>query len=122
MKNWIQPGDIVTVAAPVAVNSGDGLLVGALFGVAISTAAVGATLEISTTGVVDLPKAAVAITQGAKLYWDNTAKNVTTTVYWDNTAKNVTTTVGTNTLIGCAIVAAAIGDATARVRLNGVVA
>ncbi|MBF0629336.1 MAG: DUF2190 family protein [Magnetococcales bacterium] len=108
MKNWIQPGDIVTVAAPVAVNSGDGLLVGTLFGVAVSTAAVGATVEISTTGVVDLPKAAVAITLGAKLYWDNTAKNVTTTV-------------GTNTLIGCAIIAAAIGDATARVRLNGVV-
>ena len=109
MKNWIQPGDIVTVVAPVAVNSGDGLLVGTLFGVAVSTAAVGATVEISTTGVMDLPTAAVAITQGAKLYWDNTAKNVTTTV-------------GTNTLIGCAIVAAAIGDATTRVRLNGVVA
>ncbi len=109
MKNWIQPGDTVTVVAPVAVNSGDGLLVGALFGVAISTAAINTNMEMITTGVVDLPKANLAITQGAK-------------VFWDNTAKNVTTTVGTNTLIGCAIVAAAIGDNTTRVRLNGAVA
>ncbi|MBF0190222.1 MAG: DUF2190 family protein [Magnetococcales bacterium] len=108
MKNFIQPGDIVTVAAPAAVSSGGGVLVGTLFGVAVSDAASGDNLEMITEGVVDLPKAAVAITQGAK-------------VYWDNTAKNVTTTVGTNTLVGCALVAVAVGDATTRVRLNGVV-
>ncbi|MBF0437441.1 MAG: DUF2190 family protein, partial [Magnetococcales bacterium] len=104
MKNWILSGDTVTVVAPAAVNSGEGLMVGSLFGVAVSTAAINENVEISTTGVVDLPKASGAITQGAKIYWDNTAKNITTTV-------------GTNTLIGCAIVAAAVGDATARVRL-----
>ncbi len=108
MKNWIVSGDTVTVVAPAAVNSGEGLMVGSLFGVAVSTAAINENVEISITGVVDLPKASGAITQGAKIYWDNTAKNVTTTV-------------GTNTLIGCAIVAAAVGDATVRVRLNGVV-
>ena len=108
MKNWIQPGNTVTVVAPVAVTSGDGLLVGALFGVVLSAATIGANVEMLTEGVVDLPKAAVAITQGAK-------------VYWDNTAKNVTTTVASNTLIGCAIVAAAVGDGTVRVRLNGAV-
>ncbi|MEO5364473.1 MAG: DUF2190 family protein [Magnetococcus sp. DMHC-8] len=108
MRNFIQPGDTVTVNAPVAVSSGDGLLVGALFGVVLSTAAVNTNVEMLTEGVVDLPKAAVAITQGAK-------------VYWDNTAKTVTTTSAGNTLIGCAILAAAVGDSTARVRLNGVV-
>ena len=108
MKNYVQPGDTVTVVVPVAVNSGDGLLVGTLFGVVLSSAAIGANVEMLTEGVVDLPKAAVAITQGAK-------------VYWDNTAKNVTTTSAGNTLIGCAIVAAAVGDSTVRVRLNGVV-
>ena len=48
----------------------------------------------------------VDITQGAKLYWDNTNKNLTTTL----TA---------NTLIGAAVSAAAIGDSTVIVRLNG---
>ncbi len=108
MKNYVQPGDTVTVVAPVAVNSGDGVLVGTLFGVALSAAAIGANVEMVTEGVVDLPKAAVAVTQGGR-------------VYWDNTAKNVTTTAGANTLIGCAIVAAAVGDGIVRVRLNGVV-
>ena len=108
MKNYVQPGDTVTVVAPVAVSSGDGLLMGALFGVATGAAAINENVEMLTEGVVDLPKAAVSITQGAK-------------VYWDNTAKNVTTTAAGNTLIGCAIVAAAVGDAIVRVRLNGVV-
>ena len=109
MKNYVQPGDTVTVVAPATVLSGAGLLVGALFGVALSDAASGESMEMVTEGVVDLPKAAVVITQGTKLYWDNTSKNVTTTV-------------GTNTLIGCALLAAAIGDTITRVRLNGVVA
>lgn len=108
MKNWIQPGDIVTMVATAAVNSGDGLIVGTLFGVAMSTAAIDTDVEIAVTGVVVLPKAIGAITQGAK-------------VYWDNTAKNITTTATANTLIGCVLVAVANGDATAQVRLNGVV-
>ncbi len=108
MRNFVQPGDTVTVIAPAAVNSGDGMLVGALFGVAVATAAISTNVEMVTEGVVDLPKAAVAITQGAKVYW------ITAT-------SNVTTASAGNTLIGCAIVAAAVGDATARVRLNGVV-
>ncbi len=109
MKNWIQPGDIVTVVAPAILTSGSGFMVGALFGVASSDAATGDNVEMAVTGVVDLPKAAVAITQGAK-------------VYWISATNNVTTTAAGNTLIGCAIVAAAIGDSTVRVRLNGVVA
>ena len=108
MKNWIQPGDIVTVVAPVAVNSGEGLMAGALFGIAISTAAINENVEIVTEGVVELPKAAVAISQGAK-------------VYWVSASSNVTTTATGNTLIGCAVLAAAVGDAFVRVRLNGVV-
>ncbi|MEO5364523.1 MAG: DUF2190 family protein [Magnetococcus sp. DMHC-8] len=108
MRNYIQPGDTVTVIAPATVNSGEGLLIGALFGVAVTTAVTGANVEMVTEGVVDLPKAAVGVTQGAK-------------VYWDNSAKNVTTTAGANTLIGCAIMAAAVGDSIVRVRLNGVV-
>ncbi|MBF0602144.1 MAG: DUF2190 family protein [Nitrospirae bacterium] len=108
MKNWIQSGDTVSVVAPADVASGNGVIVGSLFGLAVSDAVSGDDVEIVTVGVADITKAAGAITQGAK-------------VYWDNTAKNVTTTVGTNTLIGCAVMAAANGDATVRVRLNGVV-
>lgn len=111
MKNWIQEGDTVTVTAPAAVDSGGGVLVGSLFGVAMSNAAINENVEIVVEGVVDLPKASGAITQGAKVYWDNTAK-VVTTAAGSNPA---------NTLIGCAILAAAVGDALVRVRLSGAV-
>ena len=39
MKNFIQPGDSLTVSAPYAVTSGQGVLVGALFGIAAYDAA-----------------------------------------------------------------------------------
>ena len=109
MRNYVQPGDIVTVAAPYALASGDGALVGALFGVAAATYASGfADAEIKTTGVFDL-KAEAAAT-GA----------VGTKAYWDDAAKQVTSTVGTNKLIGVYTAAKAASQTTARVRLNGV--
>lgn len=108
MKNFVQPGDMITVAAPNGgIASGAGVLAGSLFGIAACTAAEGADVEIKTTGVFDLPKASGAITQGAK-------------VYWDDTAKNVTTTASGNSLIGVAAAATASGASTVRVRLNGI--
>ena len=45
MKNYVQPGNTLTLTAPYAVTSGDGLLVGSIFGVAGGDAASGATVE-----------------------------------------------------------------------------
>ena len=106
MKNCVQKGENLDLAAPRALVSGEGFVVGSIFAVASAAAANGAPVVGVVEGVFDLPKAAGAITAGAKLYWDNTAFNVTTTAT-------------SNTLIGVATRAAASGDATARVRLNG---
>ena len=108
MKNYVQPGNTVTLTAPYAVSSGDGLLVGAIFGVAAGTAALGEPVEAALTGVYDLKKvASQAWAAGDK-------------VYWDNTAKEATRTTTSNTLIGVAVVAVAggAGDTIGRVRLN----
>lgn len=107
MRNYVQPGDVVTVPAPAAVASGDGVLVGGLFGIAGTDAASGDPVEIKTVGVYDMPKtSAQAWTVGAAIYWDNSA--------------GVATTVDTsNTLIGKAVEAAANPSGTGRVRLNG---
>lgn len=107
MKNFVQPGGTITVPAPANVSSGDGVLVGVLFGVAAFTALSGADVEIKVTGVFDLPKtSAEAWTVGAAVYWDNTNK--------------VATTVSSgNTLIGKAVAAAANPSGIGRVRLNG---
>jgi len=109
MKNYVQPGITLTLTAPYAVTSGDGLLVGAIFGVAAGDAASGATVEAALTGVFDLTKiGSQAWTVGAK-------------VYWDDTNKRCTTVATDNTLIGVAVeaVAGGAGDTIGRVRMNG---
>ena len=107
MKNFIQEGITLTLAAPYAVVSGDGLLVGSIFGVATGDAANGAEVEAITRGVFSLKKtSAQAWTVGALIYWDNTAKECTTTV-------------STNKLIGVAVAAAVNPSSTGLVRLNG---
>jgi len=109
MKNYVQPGNTLTLTAPHAVASGDGLLVGSIFGVAAGDAESGATVEAALTGVFDLKKvASQAWAAGDK-------------VYWDNTNKEATKTATGNTLIGVATeaVAGGAGDVIGRVRLNG---
>lgn len=107
MRNFIQPGDVITVAAPVGgAVSGAGVLINALFGIAMRDAVEGEDVPLQISGVVDLPKATGALATGAK-------------VYWDATNHNVTATATGNTLIGVAVAAAASGDVLTRLRLNG---
>ena len=54
MRGYIQPGNTITLPAPYAVASGDGLLVGAIFGIATGSAAINAEVETLTEGVVEL--------------------------------------------------------------------
>jgi predicted RecA/RadA family phage recombinase len=109
MKNFIQRGDMITIAAPTGgVTSGQGMLVGNLFGVAATTAAEGVSVEIATVGVYELPKLVSAvIAAGDRVAWDNTAKQVVLP--------------GTGMVpIGIATLAAGNGLATVRVRLDAV--
>ena len=62
MKTFIQNGDVITVTAPAGgVASGDGVIVGSLFGIAAFTAAEGEAVEIATRGVYILPKEPTAV-------------------------------------------------------------
>lgn len=106
MKNFVHDGDMVPVAAPYDVAAGAGCLVGSLFGVAADTVLSGAVVELATEGVFDLKKtSAQAWTVGARIYWDDTAKECTTTA-------------STNKIIGVATAAAASPSATGRVFLT----
>jgi predicted RecA/RadA family phage recombinase len=109
MKNFIQRGDMITVTAPTGgVTSGQGVLVGNLFGVAATTAAEGESAEIATIGVYELPKLVSAVIAACAR------------VAWDNTAKQVVLPATGMVPIGIATVAAGNGIATVRVRLDGV--
>lgn len=106
--NYKHPGKIMPLTAPYDRTTGQGALVGALFGVATATVASGATGQFATTGVWTLTKATgEAWTLGALIYWDDTNKRCTTTAT-------------SNRRIGCAAVAAGSSDTTGDVRLNGV--
>lgn len=109
MKNHIQKGDVITVAAPAGgIGAGEGAIIGNIFGVAAFAAAVGEPVELATTGVYELPKATAAVlTVGARVAWDNTAKNI-----------NVP---GTGRFpVGIATEAAGNGITSVAVRLDGV--
>ena len=108
MKNFVQPGNSINVTAPYAVSSGQGVLVGGLFGIAAIDAAISTTLEIQTEGVFDLTKEpALAIAAGVR-------------VFWDNTNRRITATATGNFQVGIATQAALAADATVRVWLNRV--
>lgn len=108
MKTYVQLGNTITLTAPYAVTSGDGLLAGSIFGIASGDAALGEPVETALTGVFDITKVgSQAWTVGAK-------------VYWDDTNKRTTSVATSNTLIGVATeaVAGGAGDTIGRVRLN----
>lgn len=110
MKNYIQPGNAITAAAPYARNSGDGaLLGGSLFGVAVDTIASGATGVFWTDGVYELTK-----TSG-------TAESFTIgkRVFWDDTNKKLTVTSTSNVCVGVVTEAAATDAIVARIKLGG---
>jgi len=106
MKNFVMEGRTITLTAPYAVTSGQGLLVGSIFGVASADAAISTDVESVLEGVFTLTKATGA------------AWAVGALIYWDNAARNCTTTVATNKLIGVAQAAALSGDVLGNVRLN----
>ncbi|MBN8294952.1 DUF2190 family protein [Rhodobacter sp. NTK016B] len=109
MKNFIQPGKVVTLVAPRDVLSGELVVVGLLAGVAQHDALTGADVECDTEGVFDLAKTAAQAwaTVGLPIYAIPGTGVVTTA-----------TTTG-NVLIGTNLATAVNPSATGRVRLNG---
>jgi predicted RecA/RadA family phage recombinase len=78
--NQVQEGRTVTVTAPANVTAGQGVIVGALFGVARYSASTGAPVEIAREGVFTIAKtSALAISIGDRLFWDDTNKVVNKT-------------------------------------------
>ncbi len=105
MKNFLGHSNDQMLTAPVAVASGGGALIGAIFGVAKTNIAQGQRGPFCLTGKFEFPKDANAIAEGAR-------------VYWDNTNKVMTATANGNTLVGVATLAALAATTTVHVRLN----
>jgi predicted RecA/RadA family phage recombinase len=106
MKNAVEKGNSFPFTAPYALTGGQGVQVGTLFGVSYADAVISGLGRASVAGIFDLTKEpALAISAGAR-------------VFWDNTNRRITTTATANVCIGWAVVAALGGDATVRVLLG----
>lgn len=108
MNNYVHPGDVIPLTAPVGgVVSGGGYIIGELFAVAAGDADAGDEFQGKLTGVFDLAKtSAQAWTQGQPIYWDNA-----------NDRADSDPSLGP--LIGVATEAAANPSSTGRVKLIG---
>jgi predicted RecA/RadA family phage recombinase len=104
-KNFVQEGKTLDYTAGADISSGQFVLIGAIGGVAKTNIANGKVGAVHVKGVFNVVKASGAITQGAKLYWNSTNSNLTTTA-------------SGNTFVGVAAEAAASGDATVKLLLN----
>lgn len=107
MKNFVQTGNMITVPAPAPLTSGQGVQIGALFGVASTTVASGEPVAIDTSGVYELPKEATtdAYAIGDEVEW--------------NAAQHRVAPIDEGTRIGVVVAAAGATAPVVRVKLDG---
>jgi predicted RecA/RadA family phage recombinase len=107
MKNFIQNGDTITLTAPYSVESGGGVLVGSIFGIACNSALISSEVEVKLTGVFTMAKVATESWKVGDL------------VYWNDATKLVTTAAAGNALIGVAVAVSTNPSGKGNLRLNG---
>ena len=107
--NYVEAGEVLPLTAPSGgVVKGTPYKIGSLIVIALFSAAQTESFSALTKGVATVPKATGQTwSEGAKLYWDDSAKKFTTTS-------------SANTLAGVATVAAGSSDTTGKIRLDGV--
>jgi len=108
MRTFKQEGEVLHYVVPsgATIKSGDLVAVGDVVGVAVTDGVVGKLLALFVEGVYNVakPVAVGAVTQGSKIYYDKTAKAITTTA-------------GTNPLLGYAWENASASDTEVPVKL-----
>jgi predicted RecA/RadA family phage recombinase len=107
-RNYISPGNIVTIPAPANVDSGGVVVAGAIVGVAQGAATSGQPVDVALKGIYRLPKVSANVfSLGEVVFW-NAADSLVT----DDAAS------GANPRIGVAVAAAGNGAGSANVRLG----
>lgn len=106
-SKYIQPGDVIDYTPSSNKTSGAGVLIGTRVGVCLADITANTSGPAQVVGVFKLPKLSTdVVAQGAALYWDNTNSRLTVTS-------------AGNTYAGYAFAAAANGDTTVNIKLNG---
>jgi predicted RecA/RadA family phage recombinase len=105
---FVQNGRYVEVTLPYARKGGEGVLVGALFGVCVVDGAQGDRINIDTEGIYGLTAATGASTDSTE--W--------AAAYWDNSNRRITPVSTSNTLVGQFAVPKTTSQAFAQVRIS----
>ncbi|MPS27566.1 MAG: DUF2190 family protein [Alcaligenaceae bacterium] len=105
-KTYVQPGNVLDHKPSADVASGAVVVLGARIAIALSAIPANTIGSVQVSGVHRL----------AKKTGDTFAQGAL--VYWDNTANNLTSTATDNTLAGFAAAAAVSADTTMLVKLN----
>lgn len=106
MKNYVQAGLTIDHAPTAARASGAATLIGVKIGVAVNDVAANVSGVFRLEGVFTLPaKSTDTPAQGAALYWDDTNRELTTTV-------------STNKYAGFAYAAKASGETSMPIKIN----
>ena len=105
---FVQNGRYVEVTLPYARKGGEGVLVGALFGVCVVDGAQGDRINIDTEGIYGLTAATGAGTDATE--W--------AAAFWDNTNKRLTPISTNNTSVGQFAAPKATSEAFGRVRIS----
>ena len=106
MKNYVQDGKTISFTPTADVVSGQVVLLGAMLAVSVGEIEANASGTGVTEGVFELPKKSTDVLAAGAL------------VYWDNTAKEITSLATGNTLAGKAWAAAANPSTTMWVKIN----
>ena len=105
IARFVQDGLAINYRPSEAIAAGDVVVLGNLVGIARLDIAADTLGSLATVGVFEIDKAAEAVTIGAVLYWNATAKKVTVTATG-------------NIYIGKAVTAAGADDEKVCVMLN----
>lgn len=81
MKNYVARGVNIKATLDTAVASGEGVVIGDLFAVAMNDYAANTEGVYLLSGIVSLPKKTgdSLTAAGTKVYWDTATKSITTT-------------------------------------------
>ena len=112
MKNYVQRGDTITVAAPATTAGGAVVTIGELVGIAAGDAATGEPLDVVTVGVFDLPKVGTDVIAVGDLVFADGDGLVTTA---EDDGEDPATD---HTPLGLAVTAAGSGVASVQVKIG----
>lgn len=88
-RNFVYDGEHFNYTAGATITNGDLVVMTDMVGLALSGATSGQTIAVRTEGVAELTKVTGdTITQGQIVYWDNSAKKITTTASGNTRAGN----------------------------------